>query len=271
MSPTPEQLRRRQEREDMNYPYIGDDPNADPLNPDDRGERRTIFINSLTPEQRMQMARNGNFDEAFEQKEKDLYQARLYAQEYQKERAESEKREQERSQKMSQKLWATDMTPMDRANLLDQDNRYTAETDAYGEGGSRVSDPLADAPKNDTKTITNNTQSNVDSKWVLNEDNSNIKRTADWDTNKNELEPHQYQWNSRAAFEPEVDPEKNPEAYIYFQNREGNENNPIKDVYNANKQKIGAYNLETGYRYGITNPDYKSTSQIISENRENIK
>ena len=263
MSPTPEQLRRSQMRENMNS-SMDNDPNADPSNPDDLYERRTLFINSLTPEQRMQMARNGNFDDVFAQKEKDIYQARLNAQQYQQEQADNEKQSQIRGQQMSQKLWASDMSPMDRAKLLDQDNRYTSETNAYGEGGSRVSDPLA------TQTLVNKAQSNVDSKWVLNDDNSNAVRPSDWGTNKNSLAPEQYQWNSKDIWEATGDPENNPESYIYLQNREGTENNPIKDVYNANQKKIGAYNLETGHRYGITNPDYKPTSQITDENEQNL-
>lgn len=47
--------------------------------------------------------------------------------------------------------------------------------------------------------------------------------------------------------------------------------NPIKDVFNEEGVRIGAYNTQTGYRYGLQNTNRESTgTESIAKNQNNI-
>lgn len=83
--------------------------------------------------------------------------------------------------------------------------------------------------------------------------------------NSGQPEFYQYQWDLQEK-NPKYDPRGTSEQPIFkYTLQDQSPNSVIKDVVDETGKKVGAYNTQTGFKYGLTNPDLvKNQNDIVS-------
>ncbi|HEY9702432.1 MAG TPA: hypothetical protein V6C58_08300, partial [Allocoleopsis sp.] len=97
------------------------------------------------------------------------------------------------------------------------------------------------------------------------QNNQRIMRDMGIGGDSGQPEFYQYQWDLQEK-NPKYDPRGTSEQPIFkYTLQDQSPNSVIKDVIDETGKKVGAYNTQTGFKYGLTNPDLvKNQNDIVN-------